>query len=250
MTFSSFHTHSTFCDGKNTPEELVLEAIRQGSLEIGFSSHAHMILRLKDKYSDRIKIFLGIEYDYFSDTDISDYDYIIGSAHYILKNGYYIPLDESAEHHKKAIKELYNGDSDALAEEHYSMLSGIFEKTNCNIIGHFDIITKYNERELIYEETPRYKEAALTACKTLSEKPVVFEINTGAIGRGYRTSPYPAPFILDGIISHKSPVIITSDAHSKEFLFEGMKEIANELDKKSYSYFTTIEEVLNFCRKK
>ena len=41
MTPSSYHTHTTFCDGKDSPEELVLEAIRLGCPEIGFSGHAH-----------------------------------------------------------------------------------------------------------------------------------------------------------------------------------------------------------------
>ena len=39
MIPSNYHTHTCFCDGKNTPEEMVLEAIRLGCPEIGFSGH-------------------------------------------------------------------------------------------------------------------------------------------------------------------------------------------------------------------
>ena len=35
----NLHTHSTFCDGKNTPEEMVRAAIAKGFDAIGFSSH-------------------------------------------------------------------------------------------------------------------------------------------------------------------------------------------------------------------
>ena len=41
MAFSNYHTHSTFCDGKDTPEETVLEAIRLGCPELGFSGHSY-----------------------------------------------------------------------------------------------------------------------------------------------------------------------------------------------------------------
>ena len=35
----NFHTHSKFCDGKNTAEEMVLAAIEKGFDVLGFSSH-------------------------------------------------------------------------------------------------------------------------------------------------------------------------------------------------------------------
>lgn len=36
MIPSNYHTHTRFCDGKNTPEEIVREAIRLGCPELGF----------------------------------------------------------------------------------------------------------------------------------------------------------------------------------------------------------------------
>ena len=35
----NLHTHSSYCDGKDTPEELVLYAINSGFSSIGFSGH-------------------------------------------------------------------------------------------------------------------------------------------------------------------------------------------------------------------
>ena len=81
MMFSNYHTHTTYCDGADTPEELVLEAIRLGCPELGFSGHSHLtedtgsmseaetlaycreVNRLKEKYRDRITLRLGIEQD-------------------------------------------------------------------------------------------------------------------------------------------------------------------------------------------
>ena len=74
---SNLHTHSTFCDGRNTPEEIVLAALEKGFSSIGFSGHAYTpfdlrycmkntegyireIWRLKEKYGKDIQIYLGI----------------------------------------------------------------------------------------------------------------------------------------------------------------------------------------------
>ena len=40
MIKSNLHTHTTFCDGKNTPEDVVKEAMERGFDIIGFSAHA------------------------------------------------------------------------------------------------------------------------------------------------------------------------------------------------------------------
>ena len=42
MYKQNLHVHTVYADGKDTPEELVLEAIRQGFTSIGFSEHSYM----------------------------------------------------------------------------------------------------------------------------------------------------------------------------------------------------------------
>ena len=38
----NLHTHTNYTDGKDEPEELVLEAIKRGFSSIGFSEHSFM----------------------------------------------------------------------------------------------------------------------------------------------------------------------------------------------------------------
>ena len=38
----NYHTHTTWCDGRDTPEEMVQAALARGFAEIGFSSHARL----------------------------------------------------------------------------------------------------------------------------------------------------------------------------------------------------------------
>ena len=55
----NLHTHCTFCDGKNTAEEMVLRAIEEGSPEIGFTSHSYKKknIRIRDTYKKWLCIF-------------------------------------------------------------------------------------------------------------------------------------------------------------------------------------------------
>ena len=41
MIFANYHTHTTFCDGRDTPEQLVQESIRLGCPTLGFSGHSY-----------------------------------------------------------------------------------------------------------------------------------------------------------------------------------------------------------------
>jgi HisJ family histidinol phosphate phosphatase len=94
MRYVNLHNHSTFSDGDHTPEEIVLAAIEKNMLGIGFSDHSytdfdpsycmlperfegyHRTLEaLKVKYADQIKVFKGIELDYYSAADPKDFDY-------------------------------------------------------------------------------------------------------------------------------------------------------------------------------
>ena len=39
---SNLHTHTLYCDGKNTPEEYIQKAIEKGFISIGFSGHSYL----------------------------------------------------------------------------------------------------------------------------------------------------------------------------------------------------------------
>ena len=134
MITTNFHTHSIFCEGKNTPRELVETAISKGFTAIGFSSHSYMFLdvgrtlsdenideyinevkALKEEFKGKIEIFLGIEQEYYSPPVSRDFDYVIGSVHYVIKNGEYLAVDGDI---LPIINEHYNGNFDDFAVEY------------------------------------------------------------------------------------------------------------------------------------
>lgn len=241
MNASNYHTHTLFCDGKDEPEELVLEALRLGCPELGFSGHSYVsfdpdscmspegteeyiktVRALKEKYRGRINIRLGVEQDLYSEASTAAYEYVIGSVHYVLKNGRYLPVDLSAESQISLVNECYGGDFYAFAEDYYEAVGGVYEKTRCDIIGHFDLVTKFNEGGRLFDTAdPRYRRAALAALERLMDTPAAFEINTGAMARGYRTEPYPERFLLQELKRRGKKLILSSDCHAKENLLFG-----------------------------
>ena len=247
MMFSNYHTHTTYCDGANTPEELVLEAIRLGCPELGFSGHSHLtehegsmteqgtldycaeIRRLQKQYADQITIHLGIEQDIYSGIDRSLYDYVIGAVHWIEKNGKLYAVDDCRETFVHTVNTVYNGDFYACVEDYYAVVATLWDRTHCDVIAHFDLITKYNEGNVLFDsEHPRYLAAADRALDRLIKCPVLLEVNTGAMARGYRSVPYPDRRILRRWLDAGKELVFASDCHDRRFLlhgFEAMKDI-------------------------
>ncbi|UKI37161.1 MAG: hypothetical protein L6V93_02935 [Clostridiales bacterium] len=68
--------------------------------------------------------------------------------------------------------------------------------------------------------TSGIKKCAYNAIEKLVKYNVPFEINTGAILRGYRKTPYPNADFIRKIESLGGKFILSSDAHSAEkFVF-------------------------------
>ena len=48
--------------------------------------------------------------DLFSDLPVEGYDYVIGSVHYVLKDGQYLSVDESRESFLEHVQRFFGGD--------------------------------------------------------------------------------------------------------------------------------------------
>ena len=105
------------------------------------------------------------------------------------------------------------------------------EKTGCDWIGHFDLVSKFNQQDPHFdEESPRYWKRALEVMECLVKQGMCFEVNTGAITRGYRTVPYPAKTMLRSLKDLGGEIILNSDAHHTGHLCGGFQQ-AEELVK-------------------
>jgi len=231
----NLHMHSTWDDGKCSVEEMILASRAAGLSSVGFSVHGPMpfenswgcpeerlpgyieeVRALKEKYAGTIDVYCGIEWDATAaDLDLSAFDYVIGSVHEIpVPGGGTRSVDSNAETTAKYIRECFGGDADAAAEAYFAELIKVAERPEADIVGHFDLITKFDEPAPFFNpESPRYKRAARTAMEALVAAGKIFEVNTGAISRGYRTAPYPSKELLQQLHEMGGRVTVSADAH-------------------------------------
>lgn len=157
---------------------------------------------------------------------IDGLDYIVSSTHFVLKDGDYLPVDESGARISADTDKYYGGDVFGYIRDFYEDVSHLADRGPC-VIGHFDLVTKFNEGGCMFDESdPRYIGPATDALEALAKKDVVFEINTGAIYRGSRLSPYPSAVLLGRIAELGGRVILASDAHCTDAIAYKFDEAA------------------------
>lgn len=239
------HTHSVYCDGKDTLEEMVLAAIEKGFDSIGFSGHSYMdiyadfsmdeekaasyrkeIGQLKEKYGNQIKIFCGLEKDNYTPMSLEGYEYLIGSVHVMRYEDQLLFIDWTAERTRETIEKVFGGDGIAYAKHYFEAVADLPNHGSFDILGHFDLLTKFNEQEpdLFDTQCEQYRAAATKAAESLVGKVKFFEVNTGAISRGYRSTPYPDPYIIKEMKRLGFGAIISSDCHDRNFLDCGYED--------------------------
>ncbi|MBO6158699.1 MAG: histidinol-phosphatase [Firmicutes bacterium] len=251
---SNPHTHTQFCDASSSAEEMVLSAIAHGFHTLGFSSHSYYppdtdwclskegiplyideVHRLQALYSARIKIRLGLELDYYSlgHMDLSPYEYLIGSVHDYLDpvSGKLYTYDYTVDLFKEMLDEAFHGDPILLAKTYYRDLVRLMQEQKPLILGHFDLITKFNETLHLFSlSNPVYRslssEALLACCESGC---TVVEVNTGGIIRGYKKTPYPDPYYLKLLLEHHIPVMLSSDCHEASAIAGGFDQMASLL---------------------
>jgi histidinol-phosphatase (PHP family) len=234
MDYSSYHNHTTYCDGKNTAEDMVLAAIAKGCKYFGISEHSHTSVPfdvgnltsettreylaemrgLREKYTERITILTGIEQDALGDLPTDGADYVIGSTHFVCPGGDYRYVDDNEAGQRETIYRCYGGDKYAFAEDYFALESQVAVKTNADIIGHFDLINKNNEGERVFDTShPRYRAAAIDSMTEILKTCRLFEVNTGAMYRVGRSEQYPQTWLLRELQARGGEVILSGDSH-------------------------------------
>ena len=258
----NFHTHSSFCDGKNTPEEMVISAIEKGISVLGFSSHSmfpfagkwHVapndfenyvseINRLKEKYADRINIFCGFECDYYPSLTCPDKefykelnpDFLIGSVHYVAKDKKHYSVDNKTEMVKRGLKLLYNNEGKQAVMDYFEAEMEMLRYGNFDIIGHPDLIRLRNkDLHFFNTEETWYKDLLKDFTKAVKNAGVIAEINTGGKARSGMEEFYPSNYLLELFFNAGIPVCVNSDAHKTELLDWGFEEAVALAKKTGY----------------
>jgi histidinol-phosphatase (PHP family) len=247
----NLHTHTTFDDGQNTMEEMALAASKAGLTSIGFSVHVPMpypacwtidpgrlpdyfaeARRVKERLRGTIDVYCGAEWDSYAAISPAGFDYVIGSVHHIPAGNDLPCVDHTAQETGRIIRRYFGGDTEAMAEAYFAQYQALAQVKEVDIVGHFDLLTKFDEERPFFDATsPRYLAAATAAMDALIAAGKIFEINTGAISRGYRTTPYPSETLLRTLHQRGGKITISADSHRVEdiaFSFEQAEALARK----------------------
>lgn len=252
MFFSNYHSHCTFCDGREHMEEFIKYAIAKGITRYGFSSHAPLPFetywtmkaddykdyesefhRLKTKYAHQIELFLGLEIDYivgctnaksvfFSNKKL---DYKIGSIHYLdqLPSGDYFSVDGAFKDFRLGMEELYKGDIRLVTERYFELSKEMVELGGFDMVGHLDKITLHGLKFRDFDiQSNWYTDLMVDYLKLIKQKGLIVEINTKSLLEKGITFPDKSYYGL--LYELQIPITVNSDCHYPSKVIDGYLE--------------------------
>ncbi len=259
MRYSNIHTHTTFSDGAKSPKENIETAISKNMLSLGISDHSYTycdtsycikkdaygdyfktINELKKEYAEKIDVLLGLELDYFSKVNKENFDYIISSVHYIVKDGFCYPIDHSKKQQLNCIHDAFGGNSLDMVKEYFDLVVKNVTANKPDCVGHFDVISKFS---VFNEDDEKYQTICKEALTETLKHCKYIEVNTGAIARKVKEIPYPAVFLLKEILKQKGEVVLSSDCHNPinlTFDFDNTVELLKNVGFDHISYLTSV----------
>lgn len=247
MILTDYHTHNKMCKHANGDlEDYILHAVKIGLKEIGLTDHAPMpndwdigvrmheeqfwnaykptVHDLIEKYKGIISVKFAVEGDFFPGTEEwvknfhanNEFDFVIGSVHYLGEWGFDNPL-YVGKFNETDIDQVYSSYYDHIKR---SAQCGLFD-----IIGHCDLVKKYGHRP-----KKNIEEVLRETLKIVQQSGMAVEINTSGLRKPVH-EVYPSEHILQIISEFKIPLTVGSDAHTPTDVGRDF-DIAKELVKK------------------
>lgn len=259
----NLHTHSVFSDGKSTPEEIVIEAIKQGLKVIGLSDHSPVpfensfaiknnevqnyigtIKSLKEKYKSQIDIYCSMEMDFipgivnnFRQTKQSlGLDYMIGSVHLVGNdiNRLWFIDGSKYETYDEGLFNYFDGDIRRGVRSFFHQYNEMIVTEEFDIVGHLDKIKMHNRDRYFHEEDKWYRDYLMETLTLIKEKSLIVEVNTRGIYKKRSTDFYPSTWLLPVMRKMNIPVLISSDSHKTEEITLCFKEAEEALINAGY----------------
>ncbi len=258
----NFHSHTQYCDGRASMEEMVKAAIDDGFEHWGFSPHSPVpiespcnmshdsvksyfdeVTRLKEVYGDRISLYASMEIDYLGAEwgpsnpyfDTLPLDYRIGSVHFVPSADGLVDVDGSEATFIKKMDRYFNNDIHYVVNSFYDESIKMVEAGGFDIIGHFDKIGRnaaaFNPG---IESESWYIKRVNDLIDAIIEHGPAVEINTKAWNDVRRL--FPRVEYLPRLFDAGITVLVNSDAHYPDKVDAGRAtglEVLNKLEETS-----------------
>lgn len=236
----TFHSHTQFCDGHATMEEMAAAAVAADFRHYGFSPHspipfaspcnmraadtAEYIERageIRRRYAGRCNFLTGMEVDYI-DADwgpSSAYfrnlalDFTIGSVHFIPDfEGEPVDIDGKFENFRRKMTDRFRSDIDYVVDTFYRQSQAMLAAGGFDIMGHFD---KVGQNAAYYapgiEDGCHYRACVDALIDSIISSGVTVELNTKAYVAHGRM--FPGERYLPRLAAAGVPFVVNSDAH-------------------------------------
>lgn len=242
----NYHTHCTYCDGKEPMEAFVKKASELGYAHLGFSSHApvqgrafgiaeeripdymHEIDGYQSQYPN-LRLYKALECDFVPGISkpfehfAQKYhlDYVIGGIHLVgnlqQPDLWFIDGGDPSVY-DDGLQRFYEGDVKRAVTAFWEQTFEMIETQKFEIVAHLDKIKMHNRNRYFTEDETWYRNLALHALDLIKQKNLILEINSRGLYKGRCDSFYPADFLLHEAARRNIPFIISSDAHRAEEL--------------------------------
>jgi histidinol-phosphatase (PHP family) len=207
---------------------------------VDVSAYREHLLTMREKYNDRIQIYFGAELGLQHEIPEAvnafpkraDFDFIIGSTHIV--NGidpYYPPYFEGRD------------EADAYMEYFLCTLQNVKAFRDFDVLGHLDYIVRYGPTKDKHYTYGRYQEVLDEIIKTIVEKGIGLEINTGGYQRKGLRELHPSKAILTRYHELGGEIVtIGSDAHKLRDMGAAFHVAADLLEACGYRHYTIFKQ--------
>lgn len=243
----SYHNHTNYSDGIDTPEAMAAEAYRAGYTHFAISDHIYSadypdwtvnpegyrsyvkhIGRIKQEYAGKMQLFIGIEADWYKNqgTAFTEYellepmiDFTVGSIHVLNPGGKRYLIDGSIDFYTTCLEEAYGGSIEKMITDYYETYLQMANGLKPNLLGHIDIMRKNNPDNRFFDERDAWViNLQETAAKEIKKLDLVTEINGGGAYRYQNNVVYPSEQFLHILKDEGVKLTIGLDAHSVEMV--------------------------------
>lgn len=259
---SDCHLHTNHSGDSDAPmEEMILRGIQKGLHTMCFTEHMDFdfpdseegpgtvflvdtdsylkeFTRMKEKYSDQIRLLFGVELglqphlctELAAYTASYDFDFIIGSSHICHKKDPYYPPFYEGRTKKEAYTEYFE-----------SILENLNIFPDFDSYGHLDYVVRYGPDKDLDYDYESYKDVLDPILRALIEKGKGLEINTGGLKSGLKDL-HPCMGILRRYKELGGEIItVGSDAHSPQNIATHFDRAAHVLESCGFQYYTIFE---------
>jgi histidinol-phosphatase (PHP family) len=255
---ADYHMHTPLCrHATGEPGEFAAQALKVGLEEIGFSDHSpmpqddfddwrmrasdlpryvEMVEKARNEYP-QLRIMLGLELDFIPGyeswiRDLAgryDWDYLIGSVHYVFDTAW--AIDNPArvsEWRNRDVKEIWTRYTERLT---LAAESGLFD-----VIAHPDLCKKFG----FYPEGDA-SELFIPFLETVKRRGITMELNTGGLRKDCREI-YPGMAIVKRAAELGVGITFGSDAHAPGEVGTGFPEALRMAKEAGHTHWRRFEK--------